>query len=160
MKIQISGIVYDSIVDGPGFRTAIFVQGCEKNCPGCHNPQTHDKTGGKTYDTADIIKDFGKNPMTQGITLTGGEPFLQPKPLIEIAKAAREKGLDVYVYSGYTYEEILKDPEKKALLEQCDVLIDGEYIESQRSLDLNFRGSKNQRMIQIQNTEYRIQNTE
>ena len=88
MKIQIAGLVNDSIVDGPGFRFSVFTQGCPHRCPGCHNPQTHDFAGGKTVDTAEIIAEFRMNPLLDGVTLTGGEPFCQSESCLEIAKAA------------------------------------------------------------------------
>lgn len=103
MLIRIAGITQDSIVDGPGLRLAVFVQGCPHNCHGCHNPETHDFAGGRLIDTDEIIAMMDGNPLLSGITLTGGEPFCQPDACIELAKAARERGLSVWIYTGYTY---------------------------------------------------------
>ena len=99
MNISIAGLVNDSIVDGPGFRFAVFTQGCPHDCPGCHNPQTHDFAGGQDADTDDIIAQFRKNPLLDGITLTGGDPFCQPEPCAALARAAHESGLNVWALS-------------------------------------------------------------
>ena len=149
MDIRIAGLVNDSIVDGPGFRYAIFTQGCPHNCPGCHNPETHSFTGGKCVDTREIIENFRKNPLLDGITLTGGDPFCQPAPCTELARAAHESNLNVWAYSGYLFEEILADPAMRAMLEEVDVLVDGPFLLAQRTLSLRFRGSKNQRLIDV-----------
>ena len=101
MDIRISGTVNDSIVDGPGIRYVIFTQGCPHHCPGCHNPQTHEMSGGEITDTQAIIEEFRKNPLLDGITLSGGEPFCQPQPLCEIAEAAVSYGLNIVTYTGY-----------------------------------------------------------
>ena len=136
-------------MDGPGVRTVIFVQGCPHNCPGCHNPQTHDPDGGYSADTADIICKLGGNPLISGITLSGGEPFLQPDACAEIARAARRKGLDIWCYSGWTHEQLLEKPEAKVLLDEIDTLVDGRYMQELRTLDIPFIGSSNQRIIKI-----------
>jgi len=149
MKMRIAGIVNDSIVDGPGIRMTIFVQGCPHHCPGCHNPQSHDFAGGQEMDTADIIERMDSNPLLDGITLSGGEPFEQCEGCMILAKAARERGLNVWAYSGYTLERLMEIPEKKQLLKECDVLVDGPFILAERSLNLRFRGSKNQRIIEL-----------
>ena len=149
MNIRIAGLVNDSIVDGPGFRFAVFTQGCPHDCPGCHNPQTHDFAGGQDADTDDIIAQFRKNPLLDGITLTGGDPFCQPEPCAALARAAHESGLNVWAYTGYFYEEVLADPAMRALLEEVDVLIDGPFLLAERTLSLRFRGSKNQRAIDV-----------
>ena len=149
MDIRIAGLVNDSIVDGPGFRYAIFTQGCPHNCPGCHNPETHSFTGGKCVDTREIIENFRKNPLLDGITLTGGDPFCQPAPCAELARTAHESNLNVWAYSGYLFEEILADPAMRAMLEEVDVLVDGPFLLAQRTLSLRFRGSKNQRLIDV-----------
>ncbi len=149
MILRIAGITNDSIVDGPGIRLAVFVQGCPHNCEGCHNPETHDFNSGTLIDTADIIRMMDDNPLLDGITLTGGEPFCQTEPCIELARAAKERGLSVWAYSGWVLEEILADAEKTALLPEIDVLIDGRFDISQRTLELPWRGSKNQRMVMV-----------
>lgn len=148
--IRISGIVGASITDGPGFRYTIFVQGCSHNCPGCHNPETHDPNGGTLYTVDELIEALGKDPMVSGVTLSGGEPFEQAAQLIPVAQAARARGMEVAAYTGYLYEELLKDTgAKHDLLALCDVLIDGPYIDAQRNLDIRFKGSENQRIIDV-----------
>ena len=154
MQIRIAGIVNDSIVDGRGIRMAVFTQGCPHHCPGCHNPQTHDFEGGTWDDTDRIFEMFAENPLLRGITFSGGEPFCQPKPLAELAKKVHGMKKDVTVYSGWTYEQLcaMQDPDVDALLQQCDVLVDGPFIEAQRDPELLFRGSANQRLIDMKKT--------
>lgn len=149
MEIRIAGLVNDSIVDGPGFRLAVFTQGCPHNCKGCHNPETHDFNGGKLIDTAEIVKMMQDNPLLDGITLTGGDPFCQPTACAALALAAHEMGLNVWAYSGWTYEELLANPNLSSLLSEIDVLVDGPFILAQRTLDKRFMGSKNQRAIDV-----------
>ena len=147
MNIRIAGIVPESIVDGEGIRYAIFMQGCQRHCQGCQNPKTHALDGGKIFDTADIIADIKKNPLLAGITLTGGEPLLQIPPAIEIAKATKDLGLNVWCYTGFKFEEV--PPAAQELLKFVDVLVDGEFILELRDLELDFRGSSNQRIIDL-----------
>ena len=151
MRILIAGTASDSIVDGTGLRFTIFTQGCCHHCPGCHNPETHDLNGGKEMDTEDIIAEFKKNPLMSGITLSGGEPFLQPQACLELAKATHTIGRDVWAYSGYTLEELrgMADADVDALLDEIDVLVDGRFVMEERSLELRFRGSRNQRIIDM-----------
>ena len=149
MNMRIAGLVNDSIVDGPGLRLAIFAQGCPHHCPGCHNPESHDFAGGSDMDTEKIIARMDANPLLDGITLTGGEPFEQPDACRILADAAHARGLNVWAYSGYTFEQLCAVPEKRRLLEACDVLVDGPFLLEERSLDLRFRGSKNQRAIDV-----------
>ena len=151
MRFRLSGIVNDSIVDGPGLRLTVFMQGCPYACPGCHNPQTHDPCGGREADTEEVRAMLGKNPLLDGLTLSGGEPLLQPQAAREMAAMAKAQGLDVWCYTGDTVEHMLleKDPEIMSALEQIDVLVDGPFILSQKTLELNFRGSKNQRLINV-----------
>ena len=149
MNMRIAGIVNDSIVDGPGLRLAIFAQGCPHHCPGCHNPESHDFAGGSDMDTEEIIARMDANPLLDGITLTGGEPFEQPDACRILADAAHARGLNVWAYSGYTFEQLCAVPEKRRLLEACDVLVDGPFLLAERSLDLRFRGSKNQRVLKV-----------
>lgn len=154
MEIRLAGIEPESIVDGPGYRLAVFVQGCPHGCPGCHNPGTHDPAGGYLSDTAEIIAKLGQNPLVRGVTLTGGEPMMQPAALCEIAEAAHKKGLNVWCYTGYTLEALARenDPARMRLLCQVDVLVDGPFIARERSLDLLYCGSKNQRLIDMNKT--------
>lgn len=151
MKFRIAGIVNDSIVDGPGLRLTVFTQGCPHHCPGCHNPQTHDFDGGSEGDTAEIIAKMKKNPLLDGLTLSGGEPFVQPEACAELARAAHGLKLNVWSYSGYTFEELCEQgtDAQKALLRELDVLVDGRFELAKRSLDCRFRGSTNQRLIDV-----------
>lgn len=150
MRIQIAGLVNDSIVDGPGMRYTIFTQGCPHHCAGCHNPQTHDFDGGKSIETDEIVEKFRKNPLLDGITLSGGEPFCQSAACLELAKAAHAAGLNVWIYSGYTYEALLNGENSwKYLLDEADVLVDGPFLQEKRTLDCRFRGSSNQRLIDL-----------
>lgn len=152
MLIRIAGITEDSIVDGPGLRLTVFLQGCPHHCKGCHNPETWDYFGGKLVDTDDIIAMMDRNPMLDGLTLSGGEPFLQSLQCNRLAVAAHRRGLNVWCYTGYTLEEIQDclDHLPLSLLYYIDVLVDGPYIESQRTLELPWRGSRNQRLIDVQ----------
>ncbi len=151
--LRISGVEPESIVDGPGFRYVIFTQGCPHHCPGCHNPQTHDFAGGKVADIPAILAEIQSDPLLQGVTFSGGEPFCQPAPLCAIARAVKGMGKDLVVYSGYTLEQLLEwgkeDPAVLELLRLCDTLIDGPYIQAQRDLTLRYRGSANQRVIDL-----------
>ena len=149
MKIRIADLVNDSIVDGQGIRFTIFTQGCLHNCKGCHNPKTHDLLGGKLVDADKIIDVIKENPLLDGITLSGGEPFLQSEECTYLAKAAHDLGLNVWAYSGFTFEEILNDNNKKILLENIDILVDGKFEIDKRSIDLDFKGSSNQRIIDV-----------
>lgn len=150
MKMRIAGLVNDSIVDGPGFRYTVFAQGCPHGCPGCHNPQTHDFASGTEADTDAIIAEFKRNPLLDGVTLSGGEPFCQSEACLEIAMAAHAARMNVWCYSGYTYEEILQGKaEWRALLQEIDILVDGRFELEQRTLEARFRGSRNQRLIDV-----------
>ena len=151
MKLRIAGIVDDSVVDGEGMRLTVFTQGCPHHCPGCHNPDTHDFQGGRETTPEAIIAEIDKNPLLSGVTFSGGEPFMQPAPLARLAKDVHARGLDVWSYSGYTLEELIAryNPAINALLEEIDVLVDGKYLEEQRDLTLSFRGSRNQRIIDL-----------
>lgn len=151
MEIRISGLVNDSIVDGPGFRYTVFTQGCLFNCQGCHNPQTHDTKGGRLIDIDDIIDAVKKNPLLSGVTISGGEPFLQISEVLELVQKIKNLNLDVIIYTGYTFEELNKMNNKKIneILSLADYLIDGRFVLSKRSLELLFRGSSNQRIIDL-----------
>lgn len=154
MDIRIAGTVNDSIVDGPGLRFTVFTQGCPHACPGCHNPETHDPNGGMVTDTDALIAKFSGNPLLSGLTLSGGDPFMQAAACAELSRAARKIGLNVWTYTGYTYEQLLAkgDADALSLLESTDVLVDGPFILSQRSLELTFCGSRNQRLIDMNQT--------
>ena len=154
MEIRIAGTVDDSIVDGPGIRYTVFTQGCPHHCPGCHNPKTHAQDGGYTVDTEKIIAQLRANPLLDGLTLSGGEPFEQPAACTELARQAHALGLNVWCYTGYTCEVLLtaKKPAWEALLQQVDVLVDGPFLLGERSLELQYRGSKNQRLLDMPRT--------
>ena len=151
MRISLSGVTGDSIVDGPGLRLTIYTQGCLHHCPGCHNPQTHDPEGGSWADTEDSLAAAAENPLLDGITLSGGDPFLQPVPCLALAEGAHKIGLNVWTYTGYTWEALWEEnaPEKIALLKETDVLVDGPFLLAERSLELRFCGSRNQRLIDV-----------
>lgn len=151
MKIRIFGTVNDSIVDGPGMRYAIFCQGCMHACKGCHNPKSHAMDGGEVVDTQVILDEISENSLLDGVTFSGGEPMLQPEPLLEIAKKVKALGLNIVMYSGYLFEEIVKiGPVHKELLSLCDMLVDGKFDQDKKSLALLYRGSSNQRLINVQ----------
>jgi len=151
MKIRLAApLQVASIVDGKGMRMVVWNQGCRMACPGCHNPETQDMCGGCLVDIDNIKKDIQKNAKYhQGITLSGGDPFLQPEANIELAKYAHSLGLDVWAYCGKTFEQLKSDERTLALLKECDVLVDGPFIIGQRDLTLPFRGSANQRIIDV-----------
>ena len=150
-EIRISGIARDSIVDGEGIRLTVFTQGCPRRCPGCHNPETQPLVGGRTTTVGAVVAELVENPLLTGLTLSGGEPFLQPGALLPLARAAHARGLDVWSYTGFTLEELRAqgDTDVDALLEELDVLVDGDYREELRDLTLHFRGSRNQRVIDL-----------
>lgn len=153
LTLRVYGLVNDSIVDGPGLRLAVFTQGCPHRCPGCHNPASHAPDGGQAMPLADILAKVAANPLLSGITLSGGEPLEQAAACLALVKAL-PPGLTVWLYSGWTWEEILRsgDASRIALVRACDVLVDGRFQEAKRSLDLRFRGSANQRLIDIKKT--------
>ncbi|MEG2348350.1 MAG: anaerobic ribonucleoside-triphosphate reductase activating protein [Clostridia bacterium] len=151
--IKIAGVVKESIVDGPGIRYVVFTQGCPHNCLGCHNPETHDIQGGKLVSIDKIAEDINNNPLLKGVTISGGEPFMQAENVSNlIGKVNRDK-LDVIVYSGYTFEDLIKKSDINNnfmdLINNTDVLIDGKFEEELKSQKLKFRGSLNQRAIDI-----------
>ena len=157
MNIRLAGIEPASITDGPGFRYTVFVQGCPHGCPGCHNPQTHDFAGGTDADTDALLADIAADPLLAGVTFSGGEPFCQPVPLTDLAHKVHALGKTVVCYTGWTLEELqaMKDSAVDALLSACDVLVDGPFVLAQRNLDLRFRGSENQRCIDLCTTRQR-----
>lgn len=150
IKIRISGITEESVVDGPGIRLVVFTQGCIHNCEGCHNPTTHDLNGGFEIDTDEIFAKIKKNPMLDGVTFSGGDPFLHVEPLLDLAKKCHAEGLNVISYTGFTWEALLRNEAKYLeFLQNIDCLIDGKFILAEKSLNLAFRGSKNQRIIDV-----------
>ena len=151
MDLRIAGVIEESIVDGPGLRFVIFTQGCPHHCPGCHNPETHDFSGGQVVKISKLLADVQQNPLIQGVTLSGGEPFCQAKALAELVRVLRLGGKHIMAYSGYTWEQLraMDDPDVHTLLERCDVLVDGRFVLEERDLSLRFRGSRNQRLIDV-----------
>ena len=153
--IRIAGVVKESIVDGPGIRFTVFAQGCKHNCPGCHNPHTHDFEGGSFIEVEEILSQMKANPLLDGITLSGGEPFEQAEAMGILAQEAKILGYNVMTYTGYTFEYILQNKDKKTgwdkLLSHTDTLVDGKFELQKRNLLLRFRGSENQRIINVKN---------
>ncbi|AJA46290.1 anaerobic ribonucleoside-triphosphate reductase-activating protein [Clostridium pasteurianum DSM 525 = ATCC 6013] len=152
-KIRLAGMIYESLSNGPGLRRVLFSQGCRHKCKNCFNPHTHSFTGGELMDMDEIIVDIVSNPMIKGVTFSGGDPLEQAEKFSYIAKKVREKGKSVWIYTGYTFEEILsKISENKGwekLLNYTDVLVDGKFDTNKKDEKLKFRGSANQRIIDI-----------
>ena len=154
MKIRLaSELQSDSIVDGEGIRTVIWTQGCPHHCKGCHNPGTFSFAGGFEVDTKEIIEQISKLELQDGITFSGGDPFVQPKACAEIAEAAKNMGYTTWSFTGYTFEELLENskenPDIMEFLKNLDVLIDGRFELEEKSLDIYYRGSRNQRIIDV-----------
>lgn len=148
--LNLSGIVSDSIVDGPGIRTTIFCQGCPHHCEGCHNPETWDFGCGTDMDEETLLNIVQSNPLCRGVTFSGGEPFAQASGFARLARLLKEKGYEVASYTGYTFEELLAgSDDQKALLQAIDILIDGPFLLAEKSLEVPFRGSKNQRILDV-----------
>ncbi|WP_019678712.1 anaerobic ribonucleoside-triphosphate reductase activating protein [Ruminococcus flavefaciens] len=157
MELRIAGTVNDSIVDGPGIRFSIFVQGCPHNCEGCHNPQTHDFNGGSIITTEELLEKIRSNPLLDGVTFSGGEPFCQAEALSELGKEIRKLGLNIVTYTGYTFEQLFEGRQNNhwgELLSVTDFLVDGPFILAQKDWEIKFRGSSNQRFIDCQ-TSYK-----
>ncbi len=172
--LDLSGIEAESIVDGPGIRFAVFCQGCPHDCPGCHNPSTHSFGTGTRVLVSRLLQEIDKDPILKGVTFSGGEPFCQASAFAELGRGVKERDLDLVIFTGYRYEELLglagydlygkkvdaaaegttwAGPEDiKALLDMCDILVDGRFILAERDLTLKFRGSANQRLIDMNET--------
>lgn len=153
MELRIAGTANDSIVDGPGIRFTIFTQGCPHHCPGCHNPQTHDFNGGKITDTAELLEKIKSNPLLDGVTFSGGEPFCQAEELAQLGAEIKKSGLNIITYTGFEFEYLYENRDKNGygkLLEITDYLIDGKFIEAEKDWQIKFRGSRNQRYIDCQ----------
>ena len=149
--MRIYGLQQDSIVDGPGFRFSCFVQGCPHGCPGCHNPDSHDSSGGREMTVEEVAEQLLGNPLTDGLTLSGGEPFAQPEDCLLLARAAHSHGMNVWGYTGWAFEHLRDEgtAAQRALLAELDVLVDGPFLLDQRTLALPWRGSTNQRLIDV-----------
>ncbi|MEL7624586.1 MAG: anaerobic ribonucleoside-triphosphate reductase activating protein [Clostridiales bacterium] len=152
--MRIAGILHESVVDGPGVRFVVFGQGCPHHCPGCHNPETWTREGGEERTVRELLREIHKAPgWVKGITLSGGEPFLQAREMAELAARVHQQGLNVVTYTGYTYEKLQEmageDESIARLLAETDILVDGPFIEAQKDIGLRFRGSANQRVIDM-----------
>ncbi len=149
--LRLAGILPNSIVDGPGLRMVVFVQGCKHNCPGCHNPQTHPLDGGFEMSVDELVDKMEQNRLIEGVTLSGGEPMLQANALASFARQAKVYGLSVWCYTGYTFEHLLEenDPDRMALLSHVDVLVDGPFVLARKTLTTPFVGSSNQRILDV-----------
>ena len=151
MQIRLAAdLQADSVVDGEGVRTVLWTQGCPHACKGCHNPQTHSFNDGVLVDVEEVIEALSEIKHQDGLTLSGGDPVCQSEACYEISKAAHEMGMNVWCYTGFTYETMLQNPKHRRLLEQIDVLVDGKFILEEKSYNLHFRGSRNQRIIDVQ----------
>lgn len=154
--IRLYGTAPDSIVDGPGLRYAVFAQGCSHHCPGCHNPESQDPNAGTVVAIDSIMSEIEANKLIKGVTLSGGEPFEQAGPCCEIARRCKDLNLSVWAYSGYTFEALQgmaqEDPDVEQLLASIDVLVDGPFVQSLHSYELKYRGSRNQRLIDMATT--------
>lgn len=155
-SIRLAGIVRESIVDGPGIRFTVFCQGCPHACEGCHNPETHDFAGGKDISIERLLEEIDKDKLLAGVTFSGGEPFCQAEAFACLGREVKERGLNITVFSGYTLEELqdmaVQRADVRELLELTDILIDGPFINELRDLTLQFRGSSNQRVIDMNET--------
>lgn len=147
MSLRVLDIVGGTSVDGPGLRTSIYFAGCSHHCPGCHNPQSWDAAGGDAMTIDEIIAVIDENDFN--VTLSGGDPMFQVDELIELARRVKSAGRNIWCYTGYTYEQVCADDRMSRLLPYIDVLVDGPYIESKRDLGLRFRGSSNQRLVDV-----------
>jgi len=148
-KIRLSGIAYESLVNGPGIRRVFFSQGCKHNCKGCFNKDTHDFNGGEEKDMDELIKDTLNTPFIKGVTFSGGEPFERPIEFSYMAKEFKKAGLNIWSYTGYRFEDIVKNEDGVELLKNIDVLVDGKFEEEKKEDTLKFRGSSNQRIIDV-----------
>lgn len=147
-SIRILDIKYGTSVDGIGLRTSLYCAGCVNRCPGCHNPQSWDEQGGQPIAVEDLLRLIIDADMN--VTFTGGDPMLHPEGFIALAQLIRQHtDKTIWCYTGYRYEDLLRHPGRRALVELCDVLVDGPYIEAERDLTLHFRGSRNQRVIDV-----------
>ena len=151
MKIRLADdkLLTDSIVDGEGLRAVLWTQGCSHNCKGCHNPETHDFNKGVLVEVDEVKQLIKDLTLQDGITFSGGDPFFQPEPCIEIAKFAKEEGLNVWAYTGFLFEDLIKNEKMREFLNYVDVLVDGKFELDNKSLNLKFRGSTNQRIINV-----------
>ena len=150
-NIRILAIKYGTSVDGIGLRTSLYCAGCENQCPGCHNPQSWDESGVEAISVEELFKRIVDADMN--VTFTGGDPMLHPEGFIALARMIKERtDKTIWCYTGYRFEDLLRHPQRKALLELCDVLVDSPFLLAERDLSLPFRGSRNQRIIHVQSS--------
>ena len=149
VQLRVAGVIEESIVDGPGLRFVLFLQGCRLHCKGCQNPQTWDFEGGTPVPADEVLARIKADPLVHGVTFSGGEPFEQAEALLPLALALKEQGYHLMAFTGYTLEELLQKPACRPLIETLNLLVDGPYVEAEKSLDLRFRGSRNQRILNI-----------
>lgn len=153
MNIKVANILYETMTDGPGFRTSIYSQGCTHHCKGCHNPQTWDDNGGTLYSTQELY-DIIVGEELSDVTFSGGDPMYQVEAFIELAKMVKNKtNKTIWCYTGYTYEQIKESPRMNLILPFLDVLVDGRFDITKRNTDLKFRGSENQRIVHLKGGE-------
>lgn len=150
-KIRTVKILYSSCVDGVGFRDVLFVGYCPHRCAGCHNPETWSRESGEERGIDEVYNDLTKSAITN-VTFSGGEPFEQAQALTELARRLKNAGKSIWIYSGYLFEDIIGNSARKELLELCEVLVDGPYIEAQKGINMRFRGSENQRILDVQSS--------
>ncbi len=152
-KIRLAGILKESLVNGPGMRRVFFSQGCTHNCRGCFNPETHDFNGGFLWDVDELIEDIKDNPLLKGVTFSGGDPFQQSEAFAYMAEELKKQGINIWSYTGYTFEYLLenahKNPSWRIMLSNIDVLVDGQFKEELKEEGLKYRGSSNQRIIDV-----------
>lgn len=149
--MKIAGFYEESMANGTGWRAVLFVSGCKHRCPGCHNRKAQDFRYGDPINYKEILKVIRNNPILRGLTLSGGEPMLFPVELLPLVHAVKSMGLDIWCYTGYTLEELLKNGThaQRELLKNIDILVDGRFIEELKDPSLRFRGSANQRIIDM-----------
>ena len=149
ITLRVAGIIEESIVDGPGLRFVLFLQGCRMHCKACQNPQTWDFEGGTLVSAQEILERMQGDPLVHGITFSGGEPFEQAEALAPLAAELKRRGYHLMAFSGYTFEQLLQKDGCRELLSLLDLLVDGPFVEEQKSLELRFRGSRNQRILNM-----------
>ncbi|MGE5395957.1 MAG: anaerobic ribonucleoside-triphosphate reductase activating protein [Chitinophagales bacterium] len=153
MKLQVCGYTRESVVDGPGIRAVVFAQGCPHHCQGCHNPDTWNFEEGYELDGDQILEQIKNTRSLRGVTFSGGEPFSQARAFASLAESVKSLGLDIMTYTGYSYEDLLAMSENdngvKTLLHNTDILVDGSFKEEEKDYSLAFRGSRNQRIINV-----------
>lgn len=149
MTIRVLSVLHDTTVDGPGFRTSIYCAGCGHHCPGCHNPQSWDFLGGEEHSVDELMQEIEGDPFAD-VTFTGGDPLYQAEAFTELARRIKgETRKTIWCYTGYLFEQTLQEERFRHLLDEIDVLVDGPFIQSLRDEDLPFRGSTNQRIIDV-----------